>query len=212
MSFSWLRKRLAGRGAKAPEPSVDWDAKYGTETSAGARLDTLTIGHDSRRHGERYQASDPRVLHDAVAFMGLAPSDYHFIDLGCGKGRMLIVAAELGFKSCIGVEFADELADLAAKNVAASGFKTIDIVHGDAGAYAFGDDRFVLYLFNPFSKQVMERVRDNLLQLPRANYCIIYKNARERHLFDAMPTLRYFGSPPAHRAGVSGVHIWVPRE
>jgi hypothetical protein len=58
----------------------------------------------------------------------------------------------------------------------------------------------------------MERVRDNLLTLPRANYCIIYKNARERHLFDAMPTLRYLGSPPTQKAGVAGVHIWVSRE
>ena len=36
---------------------------------------------------------------------------------------MLIVAAELGFKSCVGVEFADELAEVAARNVAASGFE-----------------------------------------------------------------------------------------
>jgi SAM-dependent methyltransferase len=211
MPFCWVRKLLVGRYDRAHEPAVDWDAKYGTETGAGATLDSLTISHDSRRYGERYQASDPAVLLDSVAFMGITPSDYRFIDLGCGKCRMLIVAAELGFKSCVGVEFADELAQLAVSNVAASGLRTIAIVHGDAGAYAFKDDPFVLYMFNPFSKQVMERVRDNLLKLPRANYCIVYKNARERHLFDAMPTLRYLGSPPAHKAGVSGVHIWVSR-
>jgi SAM-dependent methyltransferase len=212
MPFSWLRKRLAGRATQAAAPSVDWDAKYGTETNAGVTLDNLTIGHDSRRHGERYQASDPRVLQESIAFIGLAPRDYQFIDLGCGKGRMLIVAAELGFKSCVGVEFADELASLAAKNVAASGFESIGIVHGDAATYAFDDDPFVLYMFNPFSKQVMQRVRDNLQNLRRANYCVIYKNARERHLFDEMPTLRYLGSPPTQKAGVRGVHIWVPRD
>jgi SAM-dependent methyltransferase len=209
--LSWVRTLLGERAGHAAAPP-DWDSKYGTETGAGVPLDHLTIRHDSRRHGERYQASDPRVLHDAVAFIGLAPRDHRFIDLGCGKGRMLIVAAELGFKSCVGVEFADELAERAASNVAASGFERIGIVHGDAGDYAFGDDPFVLYLFNPFSKQVMEKVRDNLLTLPRANYCIIYKNARERQLFDAMPTLRYLGSPPTQKAGLLGVHVWVPRE
>jgi hypothetical protein len=85
-------------------------------------------------------------------------------------------------------------------------------VHGDAANYAFDDDPFVLYMFNPFSKQVMQRVRDNLQNLRRANYCVIYKNARERHLFDEMPTLRYLGSPPTQKAGVRGVHIWVPRD
>jgi len=212
MPFSWVRKVLAGRAKTVPAPPVDWDRKYGTETGAGVPLDDLTIGHASRRHGERYQASDPRVLHDAVVFIGLAPADYRFIDLGCGKGRMLIVAAELGFRSCVGVEFADELAELAASNVTASGFTTIEIVHGDAGDYAFADDPFVLYLFNPFSRPVMEKVRDNLLKLTRANYCVIYKNARERQLFDAMPMLRYLGSPPTQKAGLRGVHIWVPRD
>jgi len=209
--LSWLRTLFAGRAGDAAAP-VDWDAKYGTETGAGVPLDALTIGHDSRRHGERYQPSDPRVLIDAITFAGLAPADHHFIDLGCGKGRMLIVAAELGFRSCVGVEFAAELAEVAARNVAASGFTTIDIVHGDAGDYAFPAEPFVLYLFNPFAKQVMERVRDNLAKLPRADYCIIYKNARERPLFDAMPTLRYLGSPPTQKAGLLGVHVWVPRK
>jgi tRNA1(Val) A37 N6-methylase TrmN6 len=151
-------------------------------------------------------------LCESIAFIGLTPSDYRFIDLGCGKGRMLIVAAELGFKSCVGVEFADELAQLAAKNVAASGFKSIGIVHGDAGNYAFKDEPFVLYLFNPFSSRVMERVRNNLLKLKSAKYCIVYKNARERHLFDEMKTIRYIGSPPTQKAGLLGVHIWVTRD
>jgi hypothetical protein len=123
---------------------------------------------------------------------------------------MLIVAAELGFKSCVGVEFADELAIAAARNVAVAGFKTIQIVHGDAAAYAFRDEPFVLYMFNPFSRQVMARVRSNLLRLKTANYVIVYKNARWRDVFDDMPTLRYLGSPPAHRR-LSGVHIWVSR-
>jgi SAM-dependent methyltransferase len=211
MQFSWVRKLLTGRDNETDAASADWDSKYGTETGAGVTLENLTISHDSRSFGERYQASDPRVLLDSIAFVGLVPGDYNFVDLGCGKGRMLIVAAELGFKSCVGVEFADELAAAAARNVAASGFKTIRIVHGDAGNHAFNDDPFVLYMFNPFSRQVMERVRDNLLKLQGANYCIVYKNARWRHLFDQMTTLRYLGSPPTQKAGVSGVHIWVSR-
>jgi predicted RNA methylase len=212
MTFSWLQGLLTGH---APPPRrVDWDAKYGTDTSTTVDLDQLTIAHDSRRFGERYQASDPRVLHDAVKFIGLDPHRHRFVDLGCGKGRMLIVAADLGFRSSVGIEFADELAQAARANVAASGFKTISIVHGDAGAHAFKgasqDEPFVLYMFNPFSKTIMERVRANLLKLGRANYTVIYKNPRERHIFDEMETLRYLGTPPAH-TGVWGTHVWVPK-
>jgi hypothetical protein len=56
----------------------------------------------------------------------------------------------------------------------------------------------------------MARVRDNLLKLRRAEYYVIYKNPRERRIFDEMPTLRYLGNPPAHK-GVWGVHVWAPR-
>lgn len=209
MSFSRFWDVLTGRDT-ARAGRVDWDAKYGTDTRSTVELHGLTIPHDSRSFGERYQASDPSVLGDALAFVGLDPHAYRFVDLGCGKGRMLIVAAELGFKSCVGVEFAGELAATAKANAAAAGFKTISIVHGDAGAYAFPDEPFVLYLFNPFSHQIMARVRDNLATLRRAEYYVIYKNPRERRIFDEMPTLRYLGTPPAHK-GVWGVHVWAPR-
>ncbi|HEY0328857.1 MAG TPA: class I SAM-dependent methyltransferase [Rhodopseudomonas sp.] len=207
-----MRNLLTGRGDQPEAARDDCDSKYGTETGGRVALDDLTIGHDSRRYGERYQASDPGVLRDAVAFIGLTPGDYTFVDLGCGKGRMLIAAAELGFQSCVGVEFADELAELAARNVAACEFSHVSVVHGDAADYAFGDAPFLLYMFNPFSQQVMQRVREHLLRLKSPNYCIVYKNARWRQLFDEMPALRYIGSPPTQKAGVLGVHIWVPRE
>ncbi|MFT3940817.1 class I SAM-dependent methyltransferase [Rhodopseudomonas sp.] len=209
MSFSRFWDVLTGRDT-ARASRIDWDAKYGTDTRSTVELHGLTIPHDSRSFGERYQASDPSVLSDALAFVGLDPRAYRFVDLGCGKGRMLIVAAELGFKSCVGVEFAGELAQTAKANAAAAGFNTISIVHGDAGGYAFPDEPFVLYLFNPFSHQIMARVRDNLLKLRRAEYYVIYKNPRERRIFDEMPTLHYLGTPPAHK-GVWGVHVWAPR-
>ena len=109
MSLSRFWEVLTGRDT-ARAGRIDWDAKYGTDTRSTVELHGLTIPHDSRSFGERYQASDPSVLSDALAFVGLDPRAYRFIDLGCGKGRMLIVAAELGFKSCVGVEFAGELA------------------------------------------------------------------------------------------------------
>ncbi|WP_041798032.1 class I SAM-dependent methyltransferase [Rhodopseudomonas palustris] len=195
-------------GAPAGPGGAELDARYGIETGASVELDQLTIRSDSRRFGEPYQASDPRVLADSLKYLGLDPRGRGFVDLGCGKGRMLIAAAELGFASCTGVEFAAELARAAQRNAAASGFRQIRIVHGDAGAYAFPDAPFVLYMFNPFSAEIMARVRDNLSRLRRPDYAIIYKNARERHLFDAMPALHHKGSPPRH-GGLWATHLWV---
>lgn len=215
MSFPWLRTLWPQRDS-GPSGAA-FDARHGIDAGASVDLDRLTIGSESRRFGERYQPSEPGVLIDTVKYIGLDPAQHRFIDLGCGKGRMLIVAAELGFRSCVGVEFATELAQAARRNAAAAGFRNISVIHGDAGAYGFApgrgapkDEPLVLYLFNPFSAEIMTRVRDNLARLPRANYTIIYKNARERAIFDALPTLRYLGSPPRH-GGLWGTHVWVPK-
>ena len=44
------------------------------------------------------------------------PRESVFVDFGCGKGRTLVVAAELGFAGVRGVEFAAELCESAEKN------------------------------------------------------------------------------------------------
>jgi hypothetical protein len=44
-------------------------------------------------------------------------SGYTFIDMGSGKGRMLLLAAEPPFRRIIGVEFASDLDALARSNV-----------------------------------------------------------------------------------------------
>ena len=44
--------------------------------------------------------------------------DFTFIDLGCGKGRVLLMASDYPFKKIIGVEFMPELHRAAQKNIA----------------------------------------------------------------------------------------------
>jgi hypothetical protein len=55
------------------------------------------------------------VSHRTVAQAGL--QDFTFIDLGSGKGRVLLMAAAYGFKRIIGVEFMPELHRVAEENI-----------------------------------------------------------------------------------------------
>jgi SAM-dependent methyltransferase len=94
-------------------------------------------------------------------------SDYTFIDIGSGKGRMLFIAAEYPFRRVIGVEFAVELHQLACKNIARyrhpkrrSG--SIESLNENAADFEFPSGKLIVYFFNPFGPKIMRRMLDNL--------------------------------------------------
>ncbi len=94
-------------------------------------------------------------------------SQYTFIDVGSGKGRMLFVAAEYPFRKVMGVEFSNALHDDAVANLKRYKFPKrrcadIEPVHADAREFEFPNDNLVIYMFNPFGPEVMERMLANL--------------------------------------------------
>ncbi len=112
------------------------------------------------------------------------PAMYTLVDLGSGKGRVLVAGARAGFRRVVGVEYATELHEAALSNT--SGFlrhdvQSIDLVLGDAGAYQFPLEPLVIHLNNPFREQTMSRVIENLSssyeELPRP-VVVVYQQAR----------------------------------
>lgn len=87
-----------------------------------------------------------------------------FIDLGCGKGKALVLAYEAGFHRVLGVELSPELAAIAGRNVAhvVGGDPAEYVVVADATCFDFPPEPFVLFLYDPFTEPVLERVLDNL--------------------------------------------------
>ncbi len=100
------------------------------------------------------------------AYRKIDPTRDVFIDYGCGKGRAVVVAATHPFRRVIGVEFAPALAELAEANVTAAEqhlkCSNVEIVTENAMNYVVPDDANVLFLFNPFSKHVMDAVLDRI--------------------------------------------------
>jgi hypothetical protein len=95
------------------------------------------------------------------------PSDYTFIDLGSGKGRMLLIASEFSFRRVIGVEMREDLHHQALENVRryrrpAAPSSRIDCQLVDATQFDFPAGKLVVYLFNPFSAEIMGKVFQRL--------------------------------------------------
>ena len=86
-----------------------------------------------------------------------------FVDFGCGKGRVLLEAAEhYPFRRVIGVESEPHLAEAARallrRNERRLQSRAWEVVTVDAVAYEVPDEVTVAYLFDPFTGPVFDAV------------------------------------------------------
>ncbi|MDB5578004.1 MAG: hypothetical protein JWR80_3180 [Bradyrhizobium sp.] len=151
-----------------------FDAQWGIDTGGIQRLHDLNIDSPSARFGTSHIASDPQEFSAALASIDLPLDSFTFIDLGSGKGRALILASAFPFERIIGIEFAQELNDVAQRNVAYLKERDprasrIQPLCCDAATYRFPDGPLVLFLFHPFDSPIMKAVAANAMATWRAN-------------------------------------------
>ncbi|HEX8388619.1 MAG TPA: hypothetical protein VF636_06350, partial [Sphingomonas sp.] len=160
-------RQRSGAAAAAREADGAFDRRWGTDTSGRVMLSGLDVDAARARHGVHYQASSGEALSRAVLALGVDPAAHGFVDYGSGKGRIVMMAAEIGFARVEGVEFSPELCRIAEANVrrfmAAGGAKRAPrIVHADAGAHRPAAGPLFAYLYNPFGPPVIDEVMDRL--------------------------------------------------
>ena len=176
-----------------------FDSKRGTDTARTMPLWKLNIKSPSARFGWQYETSDPKELENCLKWIPEDPRNLTFIDLGCGKGRVLIVARDIGFRKLIGIEFAPELLRIARLNLAKSGISDAILINADASEYAFPGEDFLAYFFNPFSAEIMTKVLKNMQNAPYKKGYIIYNNARCADLLDSSAFLTRIATVPRTR-------------
>lgn len=88
------------------------------------------------------------------------------VDFGCGKGRVLAMAARLPFARLVGVERSPELAADTRHNVDRArhhgAFAPVDVVTADAAVYEVPDETTIVYFASPFSGHVLNAVLQNV--------------------------------------------------
>lgn len=146
---------------------TDFDRRYGVETTEWVRMDEIATESSSKSMGNFYVPSDPELFRMMVRRAGVDARRFTLVDLGCGKGRMLITAAEAGFRRVIGVEFCEKMSIQARENVKRyrERFRPAgDIVveNIDATEFIFPNEPLVVFFFNSFGGEVLRRVLANL--------------------------------------------------
>jgi predicted RNA methylase len=91
-------------------------------------------------------------------------SNDHFVDVGCGKGRVVCAAALRSVRKVTGIEIDGALCEQARTNAAQLRHRRspVEIIHGPAQEFNYRDCTAV-FLFNPFNRgplaAVLEAVR-----------------------------------------------------
>jgi SAM-dependent methyltransferase len=177
------------RKARFGDLDYDWEHSVDTTRSNVGFSTQFLAGVTARP----YFATEPWLFEQIMQALALsiqqsavsqnlahgALRDFTFIDLGSGKGRVLLMASDYPFQKIIGVELMPELYRAAQKNIA--GYSTdrqqcrqIETVCMDARDFQFPDGPLVVYLFNPFSEstfaQVLENLRRSVEAVPRTAY------------------------------------------
>lgn len=143
-----------------------FDLRYRVETMAPIELSALSVPERNRSEASRYQGTDPRLVGDLFAMLPTAAIDSTFVDYGCGKGRVLILAALHGFKRVIGVEFAPELAEISRHNLRRGTpperAECFEVFQGDAADFSPPPGPLTVFFYNPFQGDTLSKVARTL--------------------------------------------------
>ena len=166
------------------------EKKYNLNTMQLDRLKTITIKSDNLNHSSIYQACNYYLLEKGFDYLRSINENKNLTDFGCGKGRVMVVAAHYGFQNITGIDFAKALCVAAEHNIQKTQslypFAKFNIICDDVVNYKIEIEQNVFFFFNPFDEVVMLEVVKNILtslkKKSRKIY-IMYVNPVHKEIF-----------------------------
>ncbi len=147
-TLAYVRWRWAAE--RRPE-CLAFDALHGTDT-ANWTLD--------------YEPTAVSLIHEVLDAWDGDPTTTTFCDLGCGKGRALLVAARKPFVRVVGIEHIRKLAQIATTNARVDSgpgrLAPIEVFRANAAKFKFPDGPLLVYLYNPFGADVLEAALEGI--------------------------------------------------
>ena len=94
---------------------IQGEKKYGINTTGADELMELKkLGVDIS-HATIYMPVSYQLLDIIFTYLP-KQNRHHFLDIGCGKGRAICVAAYCGFKKVTGIDFSKKFCEIAEEN------------------------------------------------------------------------------------------------
>lgn len=186
---------IEGVSDKGTGETHPFDLRHGVDTSGLIWGERLGSGQQEEYWATGYYGISPSIFWQAMDRLGLDWTRYTFVDVGCGKGRALMLALRYPFRRAWGVELSAELAAVANQNF--DRFQAewrcnlpVEAIAGDATILKLPPGPLILYLYHPFAAPVMRKflthLHASLEQEPRQVY-LLYVNPELGELLGESP-------------------------
>lgn len=162
---------------KARYGDLDFDLDHSVDTTRAnvsfrTQLAATLAGHP-------YFATEPWLFEQIMQALPADLREFTFVDLGSGKGRVLLMASAYPFRRIAGVEFLPSLHQSALQNIAKytseeQQCRKIESHCMDARDFPLPAGPLVVYMFNSFPEPVfaaiLENLRRSISEKPRPLY------------------------------------------
>lgn len=153
------------------------DLRRGVTTSKIIELNELGLNPDV---GVRCETVSYRKLHQAFK-VAKSYGFNKFCDIGCGLGRAVLVADEVGFNELYAVDISPELISMAKDNLKKRKVSAV-LSCSDVNDFLIPGGRLVVYLFNPFGKERMTLLIEKLKKR-QSETLVVYHNPKFHSCF-----------------------------
>ena len=170
-----------------PRDLVRWhldagfDRRHGIDTTGKLALSRLHITSPNVSEATWYEPVPTVGFRRLMHALDIRHEDFVFIDYGSGKGRALFLASDYPFKEIIGIEFSEELHEVAERNIQRyrsprQRTRHLGSVCIDAVDFTLPPVESVLFFYSPFKASIFEKilsnVRRSLAEHPRSLYLV----------------------------------------
>lgn len=135
------------------------EKKYKIKTSSFRPLSRFQIKGKELGNATEYMPVDYSLLESLLDALPSTAKKGTFVDIGCGKGRALCVAAHFGFRKIEGIDFAKELVEDAQINLNETQQIFPDLLSRalwtDLESYKIPEETSCIFLFNPFNETMI---------------------------------------------------------
>ena len=173
--FLWNNARRL-RAAIYQSRRRSYDRHFSVDTQGSVEISEMGINDKQRKSSNRYEATPHLVFLKMLRSFQIDYRRFTFVDIGSGKGAVLLYASEFPFRRIIGVEISATLNQIAAANIRKFRHnnmrcKDITTLCADGVTFPLPNDPLVLYLWNPFNNEMIEemfsKIERSLKECPR---------------------------------------------
>lgn len=138
-----------------------FDQRFMVDTAGVLRIPTLHSNPEMNVHSPfKGYSPTPRSMFDGMLRrIRVDYSNFVFIDFGCGKGKVLLLARGMPFKRIIGVELSSELIRVAENNLknyrGECRCNSVQLACMDVREFTLPDEPAVCYFYDPFEPEVL---------------------------------------------------------